>query len=165
MEREWTIRVAGTRHRVALGKRPRAFWVDGVEHSLGGFFGLGPRTAAFDLAGREASMTLRLVAPYPRANLKRWFRKGVPRRLPHTLLAYIVGGVGVGAGAAAGSFVASTVFQWAIYELRVHGESRGSWVSTVTGDSGSWVFVEPGGALPERDWADWPAPRPGAAPQ
>jgi len=93
------------------------------------------------------------------ANFKRSLMKGGLRRLPGVILAYIVSGAGVGGGAAAASLVESTVVQWAIYELRVDGESHGSWVSTVIGGSGLWVFVEPDGALPERDWVDWPAPR------
>lgn len=157
MAQEWRIEVAGRQHRVVLGKGPRSFSVDGVQHSLGGFLHRGPRTAGFDLEGHEASITLRLVAPSMGTNFKRSFVKGGLRRLPFTILAYIVGGVGVGGGAAAASAVARTIFQWAIYELRLDGESRGSWVSTVSGDTSSWVFVRPGGALPERDSVDWPA--------
>jgi hypothetical protein len=79
------------------------------------------------------------------------------RRLLIVIPAYILGGLGIGAGVAAGSM--DVQWAWAIYDLRVDGNSHGSWVSTVIGNSGSWVFVEPGEPLPEPDWLDWPAPR------
>jgi hypothetical protein len=155
MAREWPIQVAGTRHRVVLGEGPRTFSVDGVEHSLGRFYNRGVRTAEFDLDGHGASITLRLVTPSMGARSKRSFMKGGLRLLPDVILAFIFGG-----GVDAASALESTVLQWAIYELRVDGESLGCWVSTVSGDSSStWMFVGPGGALPERDWLDWPAPR------
>jgi hypothetical protein len=152
MAHEWPIQVAGMRHRVLLGG-PRDFSVDGVEHSLGRLFHSGARTAEFELEGRRASVTLRLVAPSMRANFKRPSVKGGFRLLPALVLAYF------DPSTAAGSLLKSSVIQWAIYELRVDGESLGCWVSTVSRESSSWMFVEPGGALPERDWVHWPAPR------
>lgn len=156
MAQAWPIRIAGKRHLVALGKGRLAFSVDGVQHDLGGLFGRGPRRAEFDLDGHAGSITLTLVAPSMSTNFKRLFLRGGLRRLPLAILAYVVGGAGVGGGAFAASASAQIIYQWAIYELRVDGESRGSWVSFVTGNSSSWKFVEPDGTLPDRHSVDWP---------
>jgi hypothetical protein len=141
---------------VALATGPRSFSIDGVEHSLGGAFHRGPRTAVFDLGGQDASVTLWLVAPAFRSTYRRYLRKLV-RRLPFILPAFVFGGAGGGGGMVAGSI--DVRWSRAIYELHVNGVSQGSWVSRVTGDSGSWTFVEAGHPLPEADWLDWPTPR------
>jgi hypothetical protein len=145
--------VAGQLHQIELGPRTNAFSVDGVEHSLGGTFHRGPRAAAFHVADQEASLDLRLVAPAVRPSFKRVFRDAI--RNPLALMTSVLGGEG--SGVAAG--LAKVQWAWAIYELRVGGKSEGSWVSTVIGDSEAWTFVEPGGALPEPGWLNWPSPR------
>jgi hypothetical protein len=149
----WQVTVAGEPHRIDLGPGTNAFSVDGVKHSLGGTFHRGPRTAAFQLGDQEASMTLRLLAPAVRPTFKRLFRDAI--RNPLVLATYFLGGEG--GGVAAG--LAKVQWAWAIYELRVDGKSHGSWISSVVGESESWTFVEPGGALPEPGWLNWPSPR------
>ena len=152
----WRVTVAGAPHHIVLLSGGHDFTVDGVLYGLGGTFHRGPRTAAFNLAGHEASVTLRLVAPSFMSSLRRSLRDSA-RRLPLILPAWIVGGAGLGGGVAAG--LTNVQWAWAIYELRLDGKSQGSWVSTVVGESGSWTYVEPDGALPEPDWLNWPAPR------
>ena len=149
----WLVNVAGRPHRIDLGPGARAFSANGVEHSLGGTFHRGPRTATFQLGDKEASISLRLVAPAFGSTFKRLVRDAI--RNPLVLGTYLLGGEGGGVGAG----LAKVQSAWAIYELRVGGKSRGSWISTVVGDFESWTFVEPGGALPEPGWLNWPSAR------
>lgn len=162
MPQRWEFELDGARQVVQLGEwgafkgEPRVFLSEGVQHSLGGPVHRGPRTAMFDIAGHPASMTMRQVAA-GRATYKRSFGSRL-RRLPATILGYILGGARRRGGAAGGA-AGSSMLAWAIYELRVDGASRGSWVAkVVAGRLKSWVYADPGKPLPEPDWPDWPAP-------
>ncbi len=154
---EWRVQVAGTHRHIVLDKGLRRFSVDGVEHSLGGFVHLGPRRAAFDLGGLDASITATQLAPSMRAQLRRRLTHGLGG-VWGAIKTSIHYGAAAGAGANAASGVEWLVWGWTIYDLRLDGESRGSWVYTNGGEHGhtGWTFVPPGGALPQRDWIDWP---------
>jgi len=162
MPQRWEVELDGSVHVVELVK-DRRFLADGVEHSLGGLIHRGPRVAVFDLGGHPASLTSRSVAAGVRATYRRsWarIRGGASlRRLPVVLLAYVLGGSGAGGGAA-GAEAASSMLTWGIYELRVDGELKGSWVVTNDGDKPrSWRFARPDEPLPDRDWDTGPTPR------
>ena len=161
MLQRWEVELDGTVHVVDLVKT-RLFLADGVEHSLGGILHLGPRVATFELAGHPASLTSRSLAAGVRATYRRsWsrMRDGASlRRLPLIVLAYVIGGSGIGGGAA-GAEASSSMLMWGIFELRVDDELKGSWVVTTRGDTSSWTFVQPDEPLPDRDWDVWPAPR------
>lgn len=156
---EWRVQLDGTGHQIVLGKGPRAFLVDGVQHSLGGVIHRGPRIAAFDLSGHAASVTATHLSPTVGANLRHRFKKDRTLGLPRTILVSIVAGGAAGSGAPAASGVAALVWGWVIYELLVDGHHRGSWVRCLGGEKAwaGWVFVRPGEALPQRDWIGWPA--------
>ena len=71
---------------------------------------------------------------------------------PLSFLGTILGGAGVGGGAAA----AQSNLVWLIYELSVDGELSGSWMAkTVDGVAERWTFAPPGGSLPGNDTLDW----------
>src|SRR5215210_1024502 len=155
MSHRWDVELDGSSHVVELGEwttfwgAPIVFRVDGAEHKVGRAIQIGARTARFDLAGHEASLTKRQVAAGVRTTSSRMF-KGGWRRLPAIIAAYALGGSGLGGGAA-GAAGAAAMLAWVIYELRVDGASQGSWVVRVEGGTNtSWSFVEPGGPLPER---------------
>jgi hypothetical protein len=72
---------------------------------------------------------------------------------PLSFLGNILGGAGLGGGAAA---AAQSNLAWLIYGLAVDGEPSGSWVAkTVDGAAERWTFVPPGGSLPGRDSLNW----------
>lgn len=130
----------------------RSFTCDGRTYSLGSFLQRAPRQATFEVAGRQASMTMRTVIP--RAGLR--FRRALGGSLrPAALLAFLFGS-GVGAGAAAAS-AADTLLSWAIYTLTVDGVDQGSWVfRSDEGIHQNPIFVAPGGSLPDGTSIVWP---------
>ena len=150
VSRAWLVPLEGTRHRVEIGTSTRIFSVDGVSCE-GGFFARNPRITTFDIVGHEASLTVTLIAPSMRSNLRRLLSTSNMRRMPQVLLAYIVGGAGAGGGVAAASMVDSVMWvRRTIYELRVDGSSRGTWIATPTGDgvTATWTFFKPDEPLP-----------------
>jgi hypothetical protein len=150
VSRAWLVQVEGTRHRVEISTSTRTFSVDGVS-TAGGFVARNPRITTFDIGGHEASLTVTLRAPSMRSNLRRILPTNNLRRMPQVLLAYIFGGAGAGGGVAAGSMVDSVIWvRCTIYELRVDGSSRGSWIAIPTGDrvTVTWTFVKPDEPFP-----------------
>ena len=144
----WDLTLDGRRHAVAVGEWsvmygfPRTVIGDGVAHELGGF-SAHPTVTPFDLDGHEASITLWHAMPGLRTRLR---------------LAIVEPLQGRRRRAVAGRPSAS--LGWSVYELRLDGDHRGSWVATSDrGALRSWVFVEPGSPLPSPDWPEWPAPR------
>jgi hypothetical protein len=130
----------------------RSFTCDGRTYSLGSLIQRAPRLATFEVAGRQASMTMRPVLP--RAGLR--FRRAIGGSLrPAAILAFLFGS-GAGGGAAAAS-AAGTMFSWTIYSLTVERVDQGSWV--YRSDEGLHqdpIFVAPGGSLPDGNTVDWP---------
>lgn len=163
----WELDVDGQRHVVRLGSwgtekgGTRTFWSDGSRISLGGPVHFGPRVAAFELGGREATMTMRIVVGL-RATVRRSFRtwRGTSwRQRLGILAAYVLGGPGVGGGAVAATANAGALI-WTIYTLRLGGEDMGSWVARQENyERETWTFARPGAPLPDRDWDLWPTPR------
>src|SRR5215210_754406 len=123
MSHRWDVELDGSSHTVELGEwttfsgAPRVFRVDGAEHKVGRAIQIGPRIARFELAAHTASLTKRQVAAGVRTTSRRIF-KGGWRRLPAIIVAYALGGYGLGGGAA-GATGAAAMLAWVIYEVRV----------------------------------------------
>jgi hypothetical protein len=65
----------------------------------------------------------------------------------------LLGGSGLGGGAAA---AAQTTLTWLIYALDVDGQPKGSWVAkTVDGIVERWIWVAPGGSVPDDQTLDF----------
>ena len=128
--------------------RTNDFSCDGLTIKLRGRFPSLVRTASFAIAGRPAVMTKRTVLPRLRLRYKRAFGSSW-RQLPSTILAYALGGAGIGGGVAAANATPQTV-AWVVHELVVDGKPRGAWVATTReGSIPTWSFVPPGHELPD----------------
>ncbi len=96
-------------------------------------------------------MTLNTIQLSHRAALGRNV-SGLKRSGPLSFLGTLVGGAGLGAGAAGAS---QTTLTWLIYELDIDGVPYGSWVAkAVDGRPERWTFVLPGGVLPDGESRD-----------
>ncbi len=164
----WELGIDGQAHVIRLGNLgtekagERTFWSDGNRISLGGPVHFGPRVAPFELGGREATMTMRIVVSRIRANVRRslqaWRGTSWRQRLG-ILAAYALGGPGAGGGAVAAT-ATSGALVWTIYTVRLGGEDMGSWVAKQEEyGQPTWTFAKPGAPLPDRDSDVWPAPR------
>jgi hypothetical protein len=158
----WSVVDAdGVEHHVALGGwrmwlgAPNTFRCDDREMKWKLRWRSRDQTADFEVGTRRASMSKRFV--YPRAGIRvRRALGGSIRNLPGTILAYALGGSGVGSGAAAAA-AASGMLAWVIYELAVDDHPSGAWVATVIdGAAAGWTFVRPGGVLPNGSDDTWP---------
>jgi hypothetical protein len=111
-----------------------------------------PKIGSIDAEDHRFGMTLRTITPSYRVAVHRNVGS-LKRSGPLSFLGSLVGGTGLGGGAAAAS---QTSLSWLIYELDVDGVSAGSWVAkAVDGRPEKWAFVAPGGSLPDRDSRDW----------
>lgn len=158
----WDLTIARQRHVVelgpptALGGAPRRFAVDGQELTLGGWFHLGPRVADFDVAGRPARLTMRMVGPNRRIRLRRVLGRLLNPRSLGAIVASALAGGGSGAGVAADR-ASAAMLAWTIYELTVDGRARGAWVATnIGGEIESWHRVRSGEHLPDGSNETWP---------
>lgn len=161
----WSFDVDGQPYVVRLGvwgaekAGNRTFWSDGNRISLGGPVHIGPRVATFELGGREATMTMRIVAGSMRGaaarSLQGWRRTSWRQRLG-ILAAFVFGGPGVGGGVVAATAPSGALI-WTIYTLRLGDEDMGSWVVKQENyERETWTFAPPGALLPDRDWELWP---------
>jgi hypothetical protein len=138
---------------------PGSFRVGSVERKLEYTAGVSrwqrykaPLVGFVDVRGHRVAMTLTPIMPSYRSAVRRNI-SGLKWSGPLSFLGTILGGAGLGGGAAA---AAQSTLVWLTYELSVDGESSGSWVAkTIDGFAERWTFVPPGGTLPTSDTPDW----------
>src|SRR3954451_17024522 len=132
---------------------PNSFSVAGMDRTLEVPPGLprrqrynAPLTGAIDLGGHTVTLRRTTVGLAYRAALRRNLR-GLTRSGPLSFVATLLGGSGLGGGAAGAT---QTTLTWLIYTLDVDGDAKGSWVGrAVDGVVERWSWVAPGGALPD----------------
>jgi hypothetical protein len=111
-----------------------------------------PLVGSVDVGGHRVAMTLTTIRPSYRSAVRRNI-SGLKWSGPLSFLGTVLGGAGLGGGAAA---AAGSTLAWLTYELSVDGEPSGSWVAkTIDGHAERWAFVPPGGSLPRGDTPDW----------
>jgi hypothetical protein len=138
---------------------PNSFSVGAVERKLEFAPGLSrrqrvkaPLVGAIDVGRNHVSMTRTTVSLAYRVALRRNLF-GLKRSGPLAFLGTLLGGSGLGGGAAA---AAQTTLTWLIYALDVDGQPKGSWVAkTVDGVVERWIWVAPGGSLPDKQTLDF----------
>ncbi len=137
---------------------PSSFQVRQVETKLKQSAGLSwrqrvksPLVGTVELDGHRVTMTLTTISLSYRSAVRRNI-SGLKRSGPLGFLGTILGGAGLGGGAAA---AAQSTLAWGIYELSVDGQPSGSWVAkTIDGLVERWTWVPPGGTLPDKQTLD-----------
>jgi hypothetical protein len=162
----WDVNVEGSPLHVELVPyagplwgAPSSFRVGNVEQKLSWPPGVSrwertraPKVGLIDAGNHRLGMTHKAITLSYRAAVSRNV-SGLKRSGPLAFIGTLLGGAGLGGGAAAAS---QTTLTWLIYELDVDGAPSGSWVAkAVDGRPDRWTFVPAGGLLPNRDSRDW----------